>query len=195
MKRRHFIKSGALFVPTIFVPRLIRAQANTYRDIAWLINRNAPAAGGGGTLTWVTGQTIGLAIGPAPGYGCKFTVGGAGITVVQVGLWGKSDQYDSPIVSIRNAACTVLGSATITPPRTNDVFNYKVLGTPLSLSASTVYFITEDSGSQGMYRGTDTTITTTSAATCNDSNYDTCGLDGAGTGHCAGPMSFKYTIP
>lgn len=66
MKRRHFIKSGALFVPTIF-PRLVRAQANTYRDIAWLINRNTPAAGGitaptdiSGLQAWWKADSLGL---------------------------------------------------------------------------------------------------------------------------------------
>lgn len=46
MNRRHFIKSGALFGPTIFIPRLIRAQdihANILKRIAI-----RPISGGGG---------------------------------------------------------------------------------------------------------------------------------------------------
>jgi hypothetical protein len=47
MKRRDFIKRGALFVPSVFVPRLIRAQANSFRDLPWLGNVTPAAAGGG----------------------------------------------------------------------------------------------------------------------------------------------------
>jgi Concanavalin A-like lectin/glucanases superfamily len=36
MNRRNFIKKGALFVPMIFVPKLIRARAFTFNDQAWL---------------------------------------------------------------------------------------------------------------------------------------------------------------
>lgn len=46
MRRREFIKRGALFVPTIFIPRLIRAQSTlTAEGLAAYI---APASGGGG---------------------------------------------------------------------------------------------------------------------------------------------------
>jgi hypothetical protein len=55
MNRRTFIKSGALFVPTIFVPRLIRAQsisALTAPGAAAIAAKKAASGGGGGGGTW-----------------------------------------------------------------------------------------------------------------------------------------------
>ncbi len=57
MNRRSFIKSGALFVPTIFVPRLIRAQgigrSPAFRGAA--AQQGRPASGGGGGNGLLTG--------------------------------------------------------------------------------------------------------------------------------------------
>jgi len=49
MNRRNFIKRGALFVPTIFVPQLIRAVSPIANP--GFYNKPAPAAGGGGGCT------------------------------------------------------------------------------------------------------------------------------------------------
>ncbi len=48
MKRRDFIKRGALFVPAIFVPRLIRAQSILTAEGLAAFGTNAPTGGGGG---------------------------------------------------------------------------------------------------------------------------------------------------
>jgi hypothetical protein len=52
MKRRDFIKRGALFVPSIFIPRLIRAQSFLTADGLAAFGTNAPAGGGGGGGSW-----------------------------------------------------------------------------------------------------------------------------------------------
>ena len=48
MKRRDFIKRGALFVPTIFIPRLIRAQSILTAPGLASFGTNAATGGGGG---------------------------------------------------------------------------------------------------------------------------------------------------
>jgi hypothetical protein len=48
MNRRKFIKCGSLFIPMIFVPKLIRAQGFTYKDPAFLGNAKKRVSGGGG---------------------------------------------------------------------------------------------------------------------------------------------------
>ena len=48
MKRRDFIKRGALFVPTIFIPRLIRAQSILTAPGLASFGSNATTGGGGG---------------------------------------------------------------------------------------------------------------------------------------------------
>jgi len=49
MNRRSFIKRGALFVPTLFIPKLLRAQAYTFRDQPWMGNVRPLASF---TLAW-----------------------------------------------------------------------------------------------------------------------------------------------
>lgn len=56
--RREFVRLGALFVPTIFIPRLIRAQTILTADGLGAFGTNAPAAGGGSSTSYAnTGGT------------------------------------------------------------------------------------------------------------------------------------------
>jgi len=55
MNRRHFIKTGALFVPTIFIPRPIRAQSVLTADGLAAFGSPAPSGGGGGGGDITTG--------------------------------------------------------------------------------------------------------------------------------------------
>jgi hypothetical protein len=48
LDRRQFIKRGALFLPAIFIPRLIRAQTILTANGLATFGTTAPAAGGGG---------------------------------------------------------------------------------------------------------------------------------------------------
>lgn len=54
MKRRQFIKRGALFVPMIFIPNLIRAQGYTLRNPSFVGKIATPeVSGGGGSISLV----------------------------------------------------------------------------------------------------------------------------------------------
>jgi len=52
MRRREFIKRGALFMPTIFIPRLIRAQSILTADGLAAYIPPATSGGGGGGAAW-----------------------------------------------------------------------------------------------------------------------------------------------
>ncbi len=73
MRRRHFIKSGALFVPTIFVPNLIRAASFGQTAAFKAAAAKRPAAGGG---SWyyvldVPSSTASVEEGPGHITACK----------------------------------------------------------------------------------------------------------------------------
>lgn len=93
MNRRNFIKRGALFVPAIFVPRLIRAQADiadTAEGIAAF--RRKVASGGGGGSPWSVIGT-GIAAGSSNG-GSSVTSGtynttGASLILLATSTFGS----------------------------------------------------------------------------------------------------------
>jgi hypothetical protein len=89
MKRRNFIKAGALFVPAIFIPRLIRAQE--IEDPFFLGDETAPAAGGGGCTTvkdQVTGTTVSSTSDSAIYFASRFTAASS-YTSCKIALYCK----------------------------------------------------------------------------------------------------------
>jgi hypothetical protein len=98
MNRRTFIKSGALFVPMIFVPKLIRAQSLDDAVQAALIMRKRKRAGGGGggTITLIgsgvsAGSSDELTV-TTPSYN---TTGATLIVIVQSSAGGANTPSDS----------------------------------------------------------------------------------------------------
>lgn len=88
MNRRTFIKRGALFVPTIFVPRLIRAKSILTAPELASFKKKTPGGGGGGGGTYTL---IGHGIGTT---NTTFDTTGANLIVAVVG-WFSSTQVFS----------------------------------------------------------------------------------------------------
>jgi hypothetical protein len=83
MKRREFIKRGALFVPTVFIPRLIRAQSVLTADGLAAFAPAPVAGGGGGTWTFVSSTVKASTTGNGATTSAINTVGSTLIVIVQ----------------------------------------------------------------------------------------------------------------
>lgn len=126
--------------------------------------------------------------------GMKITVGASNITVTELGIYGNSSHYYSTVILyIRDAAGTSLGNVTVTWG-TAAQYYYTTLSSPVTLTASTTYYImTEDMNFNDMYMSTGTTVTTTSAATLDGgASGQPPAADGTGANHTYGPLNFKY---
>jgi hypothetical protein len=157
--------------------------------------RGASAGGGGGgatTNTWITAVSGGGGINaPSGEKGLKFTVG-SNITVTELGFYNTAGTYASFTVRIRSSTCVQLASAVVAQG-TAGTFTWTALGTPLSLTASTVYYITVEYTSafnetygNGTYTLGIGTISNSMDASCNDESYP--GANGVAA-------NFKYTNP
>lgn len=156
-----------------------------------------PSSGGGGASTeFITATTLGTLSGPAGQRGMKITIGGSNITVTELGIYGNASHYSSSIsLFIRSSTGTDLGNCSVGSWGTDSQWYWGTLGTPVVLSASTVYYIMTDTLSFNDIYGPSTTVTPTSVATVNDAAYDQPPQDeGAGSNRCYGPLNFKYTI-
>lgn len=160
----------------------------------------AIAGGGGGGTEFVTGTTLTTLRNDFVGdVGMKITVGGAGITVTHLGRWvvaGNSGTHTVYLCS--DTGFGILGSVSVnTSGATTAAFAYTALGSPITLTASGVYYIVSHETLAGdQWYETTTTVTTTAVATVNDSCYGTAGaalaIVGSGSGHTFVPVSFKY---
>jgi len=166
--RRTFIKRGALFVPAIFVPRLIHAQSILTADgLAAFKKKSATGGGGGGggDTSWVTAYTVGTTIQVSIPIGSEFHVGTSSITVTELGAYKLSGNTGTRVVEIRNlTSCSIIASATVDLSTVSAGQFASASITPVTLSASTTYFLhVEQPGSQDA-GNSNSTATTTSAA-------------------------------
>jgi hypothetical protein len=156
---------------------------------------SAPAA----ETAFVVSSTGGNAIASADTaaeYGYKFTVGGAGITITQVGIQRMAGAYQDFTVKIFGSdGTTEVASAVVDfdAVSVGDV-SYTALGAPLSVAASAVRHIRVLNTVFNEFRGysgaANTLLTTTAAATINQASDET----GAAAGKDA-YVDFKYTLP
>lgn len=158
------------------------------------------ASGGGSSTTFVTGQTLGsLNNNFDLELGTEVTVGAANVVVTQLGRWVVSGNSGTHSLRIRNSSGTLLGSVSVnTSGATSGQFLYGTLGSPITLTASGVYYIfsLEVNGGDQWYSGADTTISTTAVGIVNQYGYyDGTIHTGGGLGSCWCPVSFKYSSP
>lgn len=201
--RRTFLKRGALFVPFIFAPKLIRAQGIlAKKQSVGSLNQRVVSGGGGGSLNMITGgeNSGSITAWGATYLGCKLTVGASPIDVTQIGVYlSVADGYTNALVQIRAAdGTTVLKSATINLAGGNNTVGRHLSAAfaPVTLSASTSYFLCCDGAFQSM-RTSGTVVTTRSEVTVNDSAYESGGVmtvESAGAGHTYGPIDLVYTV-
>lgn len=179
----------------LFLPTLMFAAAT----MPWIKFARGPggSSGGGGGTEFVTGITsLASLVSVSEESGMKITVGGSPVTVSELGIYGNSGTHRGTVVlHVRSSGGTSLGTATVTWG-TSAQWYWGTLGSPVVLSASTVYYImTEDLNVDDVH-GPATIVTSTAVATINDSAYGQPPSDqGFGAGRSTGPVSFKYTSP
>lgn len=129
------------------------------------------SAGGGGTAI-ITSVTLASLRSDYGGWvGCKFTVGGTGITISSLGRWVVSGNSQTHQVNLRNSSGTELAVVTInTSGATAGAFLYEAI-TPVALSAGAVYYITSKENSGGDQWYDESTVTATSGVTVNNGCY------------------------
>jgi hypothetical protein len=173
---------------------IVIAIAATVSAGTLIARRGSPAGGGGAytTNTWITSVSGGLgASAPSGEKGLKFTVA-SGIVVTELGFYNTASTYASFTVRIRNSSCVQLASAVVANGTTG-TFTFAALGTPLTLNASTVYYITVEYTSAfnetlgfGTYTTSIGTISHSMDGSCSDEAYP------GGNGVSA---NFKYYVP
>ncbi len=199
MNRRRFLKHGSLLLPASFAfPAIVIAQPQVTKSSAYLGSTRKAVAGTPTSSPVVTAQTPGsnqsgldtLEV------GFKFVVGGSGITVTDVGRWKALTSSNSHVLTIRLTSTWVSqGSGTIdnTGQPTGD-YVWTTLGSPISLSAGTGYFIGSMEAAAGDTYGDSGAITVTAAIGTVVSAY---GFGGTGPNNgtanqAFGPVNFKY---
>jgi hypothetical protein len=148
--------------------------------------------GGGPASTWITAVSGGGGINaPSGEKGLKFTVG-SNISVTELGFYNTSGTYAAFTVRIRNSSCAQLASVVV-PAGTPGTFSFAALGSPLPLTAATVYYITVEYTSafnetygNGTYTLGIGTISNSMDGSCSDEAYP--GANGVAA-------NFKYTTP
>jgi len=162
----------------------------SHRRKAWQV-----VSGGGGVDTeFITSVNAGTKSAIDGFFGMKITVGGSAITVTEVGIYGNATHYHGTFdVYVRSLTGTDLGHATVTWG-TAAQFYYATLSSPITLNASTSYYImTDDLNSDDVYISANTTVTPTAVATVDDAAFGQPPADeGTGSNHSYGPLSFKY---
>ena len=152
----------------------------------------------GSDTGFVTGQTLGTLRNDFTGWvGFQFTVGSSPLTLTGLGRWVVAGNSGTHTVVVSRASDGVwMGSVSVsTSGAAAGAFTYVAPGTPISLAANTAYNMIslETSGGDQWYND-DTTVTTTGAATINNSEwYDSSYHAGWGGLHSFGPVSFTYT--
>jgi len=142
---------------------------------------------------WLTSSSGGTLVAVNQTRGTRFDVGGTGFDITALGIYADSGNFTSSItVYLRNSSGTSLGSVSVSmTPRDNTV-HYTDLGSPVTVSASTTYYLTCTPNYENLYQNR--SYTTTSVATAAGQYYGTLGyenLEFSGTVGF-GPMSFKY---
>lgn len=131
--------------------------------------------------------------------GCKF-VPNANMTITAVGRWKISGSNLSHTVRIINSVGTTLGSAVVdfSSGGTAGAWNYTTLGSPISLTSGSTYYImsTETSGGDFWYDDTNG-VTLDSHFGSLQAYYvpNGGGLTANTLNACYVPVNFQFTIP
>ncbi len=160
----------------------------------------APVAAPSGTA-WVSTVTAGT---PRSNYtgtvGCNILVGVSNITVTHIGRWVLSGNSGTHTVYIAASDGSVVDQVSInTSGATANAFKYVALGSPITLTAATTYYVMTLEANMGdQFLDDDTTITTTGVAVLVFSAFGTT-VGGSITDNTAGTtygaVSFKYSSP
>jgi hypothetical protein len=130
--------------------------------------------------------------------GIKFTVGGTALTCTQLGrmfFTGNSGTHTVKLVLVSNSTDVSGGSVSIAMTGgTDHVFKYVALASPVTLSASTAYYLVSLESSGGDQWNDAEPVTSTSAATVNGVTFwDGFVYQNAGNaGDAFVPVSFLY---
>ncbi len=189
MRRRHFIRTGLIFVPTVaFADRRRILQANV-----------TPLASS--VLIAVTGQALGTLRNPPNNFGGIvgfYFQALVNMTVTQLGIWVVSGNASIQTCYLYdNGGGNILGQVNINAAGQPTGFAYTALGSPVSLSSGTTYVLVYSvtSGVDQFYNS-DTTLTTTADISITGNTYGyQLAQQTVGAGTSFGPPSFKYTKP
>ena len=157
--------------------------------------------GGGGVTPFVTGQTLGGSlVNNYTGWkGMQITTGTSPVTVKQLGRWVVAGNTGTHTIELVNGTThAVLGSVTVNTSGTPaGAFVYGNLSSPVTLAASTIYYVasSETNGGDQSYNDVGTVLTTTGVAAINRGIYSpdniTWNIHGSGS-VSYGPLSFGY---
>jgi len=197
------MKKTVLFLAVIATAIAANPWLSFHRSppVALVINPFAfpPAAS---ETAWVTSYTPGTPRSDFTGkVGCKFTVGGSGITLTQLGRQKIAGNSLTHVLRIKTGDDTTeLGTATVdmSTGSAGDFVYAVLVGSPVALSPSTAYIITSEelNGAFDEFHNNDGSQTVTGVATVTQSGFDNGGgFTENGAGKMYGPINFKYTSP
>jgi hypothetical protein len=194
--RRRLIAS-ALAAPAIIRP----ASANLLM---------MPAAGGGSSTNFITGETLGVLNNNVTDLlGFIMTTGATPITITDLGRWkisGNSLTHTIYIIDIGSAGMTnpgtSLGSAVVNlSGGTIGAFNYTTLGSPVTLAGSHQYLVVSSETASGDQWYDQTTVVTTTTVASITQSAIISGSSPTGTWTTTsiantdyGPCDFKYHL-
>lgn len=154
------------------------------------VTNNSTQTGGGAASPYITAiGTAGTFYDLTGDRGGKFTVGGAGVTITELGLYKYSGRYMAGAITVKlkNAGGTVLGSVSVTPA--DNAFAYATLSSPISLAAGAVFFVEAALGYDSVQLAIG--VTPASGITCNGATDNT-SEQGWGANILSGPVNFKF---
>lgn len=124
--------------------------------------------------------------------GMKITIGGANITVTDLGCISRSDDLDnSKTVGIYDSSCVLIASCSVDISAHDNTVHFGVL-TPTILNASTSYFIVLNNPGFSLFR-CGVVATHSSVATIpQDAWAASCGTLLGTVDSICGPVNFKY---
>lgn len=136
-----------------------------------LLRRTVGSAGGSATAIITTLTLASLRSDYGGWVGCKFTVGGAAITLSTLGRWVVSGNSQTHQVNLRDASGAELAVVTVnTSGAPTGAFLYGAI-TPVVLTAGAVYYITSKENSGGDQWYDESTVTATSGVTVDHGCY------------------------
>lgn len=125
MKRRTFIKRGALFVPTIFLPRLLRANSLPVQNqAAFFAPKTTPPSGGGGGFTYTLISHAAPATVDATGTATTAAIDttGANLIVINVAWFSGTLTITDSKANSAPAGLTVQSDSVSSPIRFNRIY-------------------------------------------------------------------------
>lgn len=186
----------------IAVPASLLTQCDNSAHGAVIVAHGPVVHGSVPATEFVTGQILDSPRQNGDNYftGFKFTVGGAGITVTELGRWNYSGDSQTHTLCITDSTGAILASVSINAALgTPGSYQFAALGSPVVLSASTVYAVlSQEPNGDTFEDGIGGDISYTSVATVNGAVYagQTPGLPlnvVAAGDFSYGPVNFKYT--